>query len=76
MSISPKRLRVLAMLHKAQLDPLCFYNKCFCVCLSRSDTTMSHSDTHAYPSAKVSLPRDLLRSLRLTNEKMGQKKQF
>ncbi|RWV99016.1 hypothetical protein GW17_00038107, partial [Ensete ventricosum] len=32
--------------------------------------------TPAYPSAKVSLPRDLLESLRLTKEKTGQKKQF
>ncbi|RWW31130.1 hypothetical protein GW17_00004260 [Ensete ventricosum] len=32
--------------------------------------------TPAYPPAKVSLPRDLLESLRLTKEKTGQKKQF
>ncbi|RZS23514.1 hypothetical protein BHM03_00056458 [Ensete ventricosum] len=32
--------------------------------------------THACPSAKVSLPRDLLESLRLTKEKTGQRKQF
>ncbi|RWW24052.1 hypothetical protein BHE74_00024959 [Ensete ventricosum] len=33
-------------------------------------------DTPVYPSAKVSLPRDLLESLGLTKEKTGQKKQF
>ncbi|RRT57088.1 hypothetical protein B296_00013861 [Ensete ventricosum] len=33
-------------------------------------------DTLAYQSVKVSLPRDLLESLRLTKEKTGQKKQF
>ncbi|RRT47471.1 hypothetical protein B296_00004617 [Ensete ventricosum] len=32
--------------------------------------------TPAYPSVKVSFPRDLIESLRLTKEKMGQKKQF
>ncbi|RZR76983.1 hypothetical protein BHM03_00001911 [Ensete ventricosum] len=32
--------------------------------------------TPVYPSVKVSLPRDLLESLRLTKEKTGQKKQF
>ncbi|RZS16118.1 hypothetical protein BHM03_00048068 [Ensete ventricosum] len=32
--------------------------------------------TPTYPSVKVSLPRDLLESLRLTKEKTGQKKQF
>ncbi|RRT64285.1 hypothetical protein B296_00014503 [Ensete ventricosum] len=32
--------------------------------------------TPAYSSAKVSLPRDLPESLRLTKEKTGQKKQF
>ncbi|RZS19124.1 hypothetical protein BHM03_00051476 [Ensete ventricosum] len=32
--------------------------------------------TLAYPSAKVSFPRDLLESLRLTKEKTGLKKQF
>ncbi|RRT52585.1 hypothetical protein B296_00024813 [Ensete ventricosum] len=83
MSIFPKRLCVLAILHTAQLGPPRLYDEYFCVCLSRFDTTMSRElilpkpyGTHAYPSAKVSLPRDLLGSLRLTKEKTGQKMQF
>ncbi|RWV84708.1 hypothetical protein GW17_00053560 [Ensete ventricosum] len=84
MSVSPKRLRMLAVLHTAQLGPPRLYDECFCVCLSRSDTTLSRAqlilpkpwDTYACPSAKVSPPRDLLESLRLTKEKTGQKKQF
>ncbi|RWW75103.1 hypothetical protein BHE74_00016894 [Ensete ventricosum] len=40
-SISPKRLRVLVVLHTAQLGPPHLYGECFCVCLSHSDTTTS-----------------------------------
>ncbi|RWW59765.1 hypothetical protein BHE74_00033263 [Ensete ventricosum] len=43
MSVSPKRLRVLAVLHTAQLGPPRLYDKCFCVCLSRFDTTLSRA---------------------------------
>ncbi|RZR84663.1 hypothetical protein BHM03_00011527 [Ensete ventricosum] len=39
LSVSPKRLRVLAVLHTAQLGPPRLYDECFCVCLSRSNTT-------------------------------------
>ncbi|RWW16497.1 hypothetical protein GW17_00019617 [Ensete ventricosum] len=65
-----------------KLGPPHLYGKCFYVCLSRSDTTLSQAElilpkpcgTPTYPSAKVSLPRDLLESLRLIKEKTGQKK--
>ncbi|RWW27296.1 hypothetical protein GW17_00008279 [Ensete ventricosum] len=40
MSVSPKRLRMLAVLHTAQLGPPRLYGKCFCMCLSRSNTTL------------------------------------
>ncbi|RRT34029.1 hypothetical protein B296_00019577 [Ensete ventricosum] len=43
MSVSPKRLCVLAILHTAQLGPPRLYGKCFCVCLSRSNTTLSRA---------------------------------
>ncbi|RWW21128.1 hypothetical protein GW17_00014738 [Ensete ventricosum] len=43
MSVSPKRLRVLAVLHTAQLGPPRLYGECFCVCLSHSDTTLSRA---------------------------------
>ncbi|RRT31592.1 hypothetical protein B296_00043415 [Ensete ventricosum] len=63
MSVSLKRLRMLAVLHTTQLGPPRLYDKCFYI-------------TYACLSIKVSPPRDLLESPRLTKEKTGQKKQF
>ncbi|RRT34397.1 hypothetical protein B296_00029427 [Ensete ventricosum] len=43
MSVFPKGLHVLAVLHTAQLGPPRLYDECFCVCLSLSDTTLSRA---------------------------------